>query len=159
MSRVSIRPSGSKTPSGGRTPMSPSENIWTTAREPFMAAGAWKAWTDSRSARATTATDCIFVDLRGGRERGTVRKRWGEMLLGRTHVGVARTRRAAVERASGRGIAWAVRVGMCTSGWCTARHSPASPSGGAARARSNYRARAWVRSLGFGIDWPPPARD
>eukprot|EP00966_Prymnesium_polylepis_P162796 3762509-Prymnesium_polylepis.1 len=62
MLRVSIRPSGSKTPSGGSTPMSPSENMVTAAeRDAFMAAGAWKAWTDSRSARATTAADFMVL--------------------------------------------------------------------------------------------------
>ena len=45
--------------------MSPSENMEVDARdtERMAAAGAWKAWTDSSRARATTAADCM-IDLR-----------------------------------------------------------------------------------------------
>ena len=42
--------------------MSPSENMETPAvRETALSAGAWKAWADSMSARATTAAD--FIEL------------------------------------------------------------------------------------------------
>ena len=83
MSRVSIRPRGSKTPRGGRTPRSPSENMVAEARETerMAAAGAWKAETDSRRARATTAVDCMIIlrtEWRGGErtQTGASRRSW-----------------------------------------------------------------------------------
>ena len=62
MSRVSIRPRGSKTPRGGRTPRSPSENMVAEARETerMAAAGAVNAEADSSRARATMAVDCMI---------------------------------------------------------------------------------------------------
>jgi len=62
MSRVSIRPRGSKTPRGGRTPRSPSENMVAEARETerIGVEGAVNAEADSSRARATTAADCMI---------------------------------------------------------------------------------------------------
>ena len=76
MSRVSIRPRGSKTPRGGRTPRSPSENMVAEARETerMAAAGAVNAEADSSRARATMAADCMIskeVCANGGKAVST----------------------------------------------------------------------------------------
>jgi len=67
MSRVSIRPSGSYTPSGGRTPRSPSENM-VTADE--RVAGARMA--GALNERVATEVESMTCDARRGGRWGTM---------------------------------------------------------------------------------------
>ena len=57
--------------------MSPYENMETFETErAALRAGAWKAWADSRSARATTAADFICKEFCEAKGTGAVRRRW-----------------------------------------------------------------------------------